>query len=240
MEIKKIKSDLRSLANREKALILQRFFKTGKGEYGEGDRFLGVMVPDQRKVANKYFKTVTLAEINKLLYSSYHEERLTALLMLVAKFNQSLVKEQTEIFRYYIKHSQQVNNWDLVDLTAPNIIGAYTFNHSDSKTLYQLVKSENLWQRRIAIVATFYYLRQGRFTDTFSLAEILIKDDHDLIHKAVGWMLREVGKRGGKNELINFLNKHVFMMPRTMLRYAIEKFPDPERKKYLNIKKYES
>ncbi len=231
MSVSNIKKELRAVANPEKAEILSRFFKTGKGHYGEGDKFLGIVVPQQRLIAKKYVD-LSLAEVEKLLYSKYHEERLTALLILTYQYPKVSLEDRGKIYDFYIKHSRQINNWDLVDVTAPNIVGAWLFD-KDRKILFDLVKSDNLWQRRISIISTFYFIRRGDCKDTLRLAEILLNDKHDLVHKAVGWMLREVGKNCGTKILTDFLDEHKSKMPRTMLRYAIEKLPPDWRAKYL-------
>lgn len=223
--------ELNSLANPQKAEVLMRFFKCGKGEYGEGDLFLGVVVPEQRKIVKKYYAGISLAGIRKLMNGKFHEYRLAGLLMLVEKFERAGEKSRKDIFEFYLKNIQRINNWDLVDLTAPKIAGAHLLN-KDRKILYKLAKSKNLWERRIAILATFYFIRNNQFEDAFKIAEILLSDTHDLIHKAVGWMLREAGKRDQKSAEI-FLQKHCQKMPRTMLRYAIERFEEKKRKIYL-------
>jgi 3-methyladenine DNA glycosylase AlkD len=222
--------DLQNLANPEKAKILQRFFKTGKGEYGEGDLFLGITVPEQRKLAKKY-QALTLKEVQKLLSSSYHEHRLTSLLILVIKYSKSDEEGKKEIVDFYLKNTKHINNWDLVDSSADKIIGDYLLERARS-ILYKLAESENIWERRIAIMATFRFIKNNQFKDTMKISEMLIRDDHDLIHKAVGWMLRETGKRDMATEEA-FLKKHYKKMPRTMLRYAIEKFNQDKRRTYL-------
>ncbi|VVB98984.1 DNA alkylation repair enzyme [uncultured archaeon] len=235
-----IKKELRQSANQEKARLLQRFFKTGKGEYGEGDVFLGVVVPETRRVAKKHFMEIDFAGVERLLDSKMHEDRLCGLLILVLKFNKAKGDEKMrkEIFDFYISHAKLANNWDLVDLSAPAISGGYLWeacesgNETEKEILYRFAKSENLWERRIAVLSTFAFIREKSFSDSFRIAEMLLQDKHDLIHKAVGWMLREIGKRDKKAEE-NFLEKHCAKMPRTMLRYAIEKFPQAEREKYL-------
>ena len=226
-----IKKDLQKLANPKQAEILQRFFKTGKGEYGEGDIFLGIKVPEQREVAKKY--DLTLEEIQDLLSDKVHEYRLTALFILVNKYKKSDKKNKKEIFDFYLKNTKSINNWDLVDLSAPNIVGDYLLD-KDKSILYKLAKSDNLWEKRIAVLATFAFIKDNQFEDAFKISEILLKDNHDLIHKAVGWMLREIGKRNLEAEE-RFLNNHYKKMPRTMLRYAIERFPESKRKYYLNL-----
>jgi 3-methyladenine DNA glycosylase AlkD len=231
-KIHQLQSDLLSLKNPQKAKVLQGFFKTGKGEYGEGDLFLGITVPVQRKIAQQY-SALPLSDVEKLLASRIHEHRLVGLLILVQQFQKGDAATQKKIFQFYLHHASQVNNWDLVDLTAPNIVGAYLLN-KDRKILYRLVKSNNLWERRIAMVATFAFIRQHDFKETLALATMLLDDQHDLIHKACGWMLREVGKRNEK-VLKKFLDNHSTHLPRTMLRYAIEKFSEKERQHYLKI-----
>jgi len=230
MTVEDLKKELSFYADFEKANILQRFFKTGKGDYGEGDIFLGIIVPNTRKVA-KRFTELPLSEIKKILYSRIHEERLCALLLLAEKFNKANERDMKKIFDFYIKNAKQANNWDLVDLSAPKIVGEYLLNR-DKKILYKFAKSKNLWEKRISIISTFTFIKNKKYKDTFKIAEILMNDKHDLIHKAVGWMLREVGKRSLKDEE-SFLFKYYKKMPRTILRYAIEKFPEEKRIKYL-------
>ncbi len=226
--LEQLKKDLEKLGSPKKAKILQRFFKTGPGQYGEADIFLGIMVPQTRVIAKKY-KNLLLKEIEELLSSKIHEERLGALLILVHKYYNSQNKK--EIFDFYVDNASKINNWDLVDLTAPKIMGNWLLN-KPKDILYELVKSDNLWEKRISIISTFAFIKEKQFDDTFKISEILINDKHDLIHKAVGWMLREIGKRNLEVEE-NFLKKHYKNMPRTMLRYAIEKFPEAKRKAYL-------
>lgn len=285
--LKSLIKELNQLANPEKAKNLARFFKTGQGEYGEGDIFLGITVPEQRALVKKY-QNLNLNDCQKLLKSKIHEHRLVALLILVAKFKkfqkysiyqsslssprlrggvpqsgtegcinsttpsplrratppqrggevinksaQNQYKIQQKIFNLYLKNAKYINNWDLVDLSAPNIVGNYLLD-KDRKILYRLANSKNLWQRRIAILATFEFIKNNQFDDSIKIAKILLNDNHDLIHKAVGWMLREIGKRDQKL-LENFLNQHAHQMPRTMLRYSIEKFPEKKRLYYLKI-----
>ena len=225
--------ELEKFENPKQAEILQRFFKTGKGQYGEGDIFLGLKVGEIRKVA-KRFSEMGLAEVKKSLYSKVHEERLACLLVLVQKFEKGGEEEQERIVDFYLKNARQVNNWDLVDLTAPKITGQWLLDRGKA-VLYKLAASDNLWERRIAILSTFAFIRKGRFEDCLAISEKLLQDKQDLIHKAVGWMLREVGKKDLAAEEA-FLKKHYRKMPRTMLRYAIEKFPEPKRKAYLNGK----
>jgi len=214
------------------ASFLQRFFKTGPGEYGEGDVFIGARVPDTRKVCRK-FKDLSLSEIQKLLNSPIHEHRLGAVIILTSQFN----KNRDEIYDFYLKNVRagRVNNWDIVDSSAHKIIGPYLFNKPHD-LLFELAGSNNLWQRRVAVISTFYFISKGDGSTCLALAEKLINDPHDLIHKAVGWMLREVGKRVDEAILLDFLDKHAHEMPRTMLRYSIEKLPEHKRLHYLKIK----
>ena len=229
-QIADIKYEIRKLANNKTAKHSQRFFKTGKGQYGEGDIFLGIRVPVLRKIAKK-FRRISLAEVSKLLESKFHEERLLSILMLVNLFKSGDEDDQELIYELYLDKTKFINNWDIVDISAGNIVGAFLFE-KDKAPLYRLVFSENLWERRIAIVATFYFIRNDEFDDTLKIAEILFTDKEDLIHKAVGWMLREVGKRVIEIEE-EFLEEHYLKMPRTMLRYAIERFPETRMNMYL-------
>lgn len=231
MKAVEVRKELKSMADPDKAAILQRYFKTGLGQYGEGDIFIGVMVPQSRKVAKK-FSQLQLVEVKMLLYSHIHEERLVALLILVWRYSSALSsrEEKEEIVKFYLDNIKQVNNWDLVDLSAPNILGAHLIDR-DRRLLYRLARSENVWERRIAILATYHFIRNGNFSDTLKIAEMLLQDRHDLIHKAAGWMLREVGKRDVASEEA-FLEKHRSVMSRTMLRYAIERLPESKRRRY--------
>lgn len=247
--------DLRKLADKEKAVILARFFKTGKGQYGEGDIFLGITVPAQREVAKKY-KDLTLSEVEGLLKSKIHEYRLTGLLILVEKFkntssrhSRSFVesdstqddreslgekaneKTRKKIVDFYLKNTKYINNWDLVDLSANHILGTYLLD-KDASILKKLAASKNLWKRRIAIIATFAFIYKNEFKETLEISRLLVSDPHDLIQKAVGWMLREIGKKNQEVEEA-FLKQHYKKMPRTMLRYAIERFDERKRKVYL-------
>lgn len=226
-----LREDLRRLSRPDKAEALGRFFKTGKGQYGEGDLFLGVVVPDQRRVAAKY-SCLAGKELRKLISSPIHEERLVCLIILILKFRKSDFNGRKEIFDFYLKHLSHVNNWDLVDISSGVIVGEYLLD-KDRSLLYELARSEKLWERRISIISTSAFIKTNDFRDALRLARLLLPDKHDLIHKAVGWMLREVGKRDLK-VLQTFLDEHHKKMPRTMLRYAIEKFPEHERRAYLN------
>lgn len=230
MNLQKIQEKLRQLGSKEKAKILQRFFKTGPGEYGEGDVFLGVKVPELRKLAKEY-DGITIFQARQLLTSAIHEERLLSLFILVRKYEKGDDVVKKEIYDLYLKHTKFVNNWDLVDGSAHHIVGAFLMNKK-KEPLHRLAKSEDLWERRISILATFHFIKQDKFLETLKIAQILLTDKEDLIHKAVGWMLREIGKRHLQTEE-TFLKKYYQKMPRTMLRYAIEKFPEPKRQKYL-------
>ena len=227
-------TELRKLATAEKAKASAWFFKTGPGQYGEGDQFIGVTVPEQRKIA-KQFKDLPLLEVENLLRSPIHEERLVALVILVSQFQKADPKTQKEIYNFYLANTNYVNNWDLVDSSAGYIVGTYLLD-KPRDILYELAKSNNLWERRIAMVATFAFITNGDPKDALKVAKILLNDRHDLIQKTVGWMLREVGKRCGESHLTHFLDQHAAAMPRTALRYAIEHFPPEERQKYLKMK----
>ncbi|MDO8551491.1 MAG: DNA alkylation repair protein [bacterium] len=231
--ILKIERELNLLRNPAKAKILSRFFKTDSGQYGEGDMFLGLTVPMVRGIAKKY-TSLTLLDLQKLLNSKIHEYRLSALLILIDKYKKTEDQERKKIFNFYLKNAKNINNWDLVDLSAPNVVGSF-LQEKDKSILRRLAKSNNLWKKRIAILATYQFIRHNNFEETINIAEILLSDKHDLIHKSVGWMLREVGKRD-QNLLEEFLDKHLREMSRTMLRYAIEKFPEEKRRLYLNKK----
>ncbi|MCX5805537.1 MAG: DNA alkylation repair protein [Proteobacteria bacterium] len=226
-----LRNELELLANPEKSEVLRRFFKTGPGQYGEGDVFLGVIVPVSRKIAKKY-TDLPDDGILTLLKSKIHEERLIALLILITQFEKGDVHKKEQIFHLYLQHTAFVNNWDLVDLSAEKIIGVYLDGKS-KEILYNLAYSKNLWERRISIISTFHYIKQGKYDDTLAIADILLGDKEDLIHKATGWMLREVGKRCSEEAEEMFLRKCHHEMPRTMLRYAIERFSPEKRRLYL-------
>ena len=226
MTLLSLKKELKSKSSLKRAKILQRFFKTGPGEYGEGDVFLGVQVGGSREVAKKY-RTLLLKDVQKLLHSKIHEERTVALFILVYKYD----KEKKKIFNFYLNNTKYINNWDLVDMSAHKIVGEYLADKS-KKILSKLAKSKNLWERRIAIMSTFHFIKNNKFEQTLKISKMLLRDEHDLIHKAVGWMLREIGKRDvGAEE--KFLKRYYQKMPRTMLRYAIERFPEKKRQAYL-------
>lgn len=231
MELSILTSQLQSLGNPQKAKDLQWFFKTGKGQYAEGDQFVGIVVPNIRKVVNLYWDVIDLSEVQQLLLSPFHEFRLCALLILVKKYP----SDQENIYNFYLKNLEYINNWDLVDLSCHHIIGNYSYEHKDYSILYKLSQSTNLWEKRISIVSTTYFIRNNYFEPTIEISKTLLVDPHDLIHKAVGWMLREVGKRDQKM-LTDFLDEHALVMPRTMLRYSIEKFPETLRQHYLKRK----
>lgn len=231
MTAQEISRALRKLADPVKAEHSARYFKTGPGEYGEGDRFLGIRVPEIR-VQVKKFEAASLEDIQTLLVSAFHEERLFALLLLVRKFAKGDDKEKSAIYDLYLKNTHRINNWDLVDSSASRIVGCY-LESRDKKILYKLAKSTSIWERRIAVISTFQFIGKNQFEDALKLAKKLINDEEDLIHKAVGWMLREIGKRNVAVEK-SFLLLHYKKMPRTMLRYSIEKFPEQERRRYLS------
>ena len=219
--------------NREKGAFLSRFFKTGPGQYGEGDLFLGITVPESRKIAIKY-SNIKLTDTSELLKNKYHEVRLVALLILVHQYKHSKNEASKKIiYNFYLKNTKFINNWDLVDLSASYIVGNYLIN-KDRKILLKLAKSKNIWERRIAIISTFAFIYKGESDWTFHIVKILLNDTHDLIQKACGWMLREVGKRVSEIDLTSFLDRYGSQMPRTMLRYSIERLPEKKRLYYLH------
>jgi 3-methyladenine DNA glycosylase AlkD len=230
VSITAVQKRVRRLGNDQIAKHSQRFFKTGKGEYGEGDRFLGIRVPVLRKLAKQH-KDMSLEDASRLLTSAFHEERLLSLLILVSLFVRGTETKKHAVYKVYMDNTRFINNWDLVDSSAEHIVGAYLLT-CKRNPIYRLANSKNLWERRISIMATFHFIRRNEFDDTLNLSETLKKDPEDLIHKAVGWMLREIGKRNIASEE-KFLKKHYRDMPRTMLRYAIEKFPEDKRQAYL-------
>lgn len=225
-----LQRELRALASTEIAANLQRFFKTGKGQYGEGDMFLGIKVPVLRAFAKQHCDA-GLYEAQILLDSKYHEERMLALLLLMLRYPRAGEPGQQAIHDLYLANTHRINNWDLVDVSAPRLVGQH-LEHRPRKLLHRMARSGTLWEKRIAIIATAWFIRNDDFADTLKIAGILLQDEHDLMHKAVGWMLREVGKRDLAVEE-DFLKTHYQKMPRTMLRYAIERFPEPKRKSYL-------
>ncbi len=227
-----LQTALQTLANPHKKLILQRFFKTGKGEYAEGDIFLGITVPEQRKLI-KQFHTLSLQDIETLLQNNIHEYRFCALLLFIHHYQKGNDQLKKTIFDLYLKYSNPwINNWDLVDISAPHIIGDFIFNYGDADILKKLADSSNLWQRRMSVISTFYFIREHQFDLTLQICEKLLHDPHDLIHKACGWMLREMGKRNLQS-LLTFLEIHSQYMPRTMLRYAIEKLSHEQKTYFL-------
>lgn len=230
--VSEVRRALAALGSAERATAAARYFKTGKGEYGEGDVFLGVPVPQQRKVA-RAFAALPLPDVRALLKSKRHEERLTALMILVRQYERGDEAEQRARYDLYLRHTKWVNNWDLVDSSAPQIVGGHLLRRNRA-VLTRLAKSKSLWERRIAVIATYAFIRAGEAETTFALARLLMDDPHDLIHKAVGWMLREVGKRVGEDALRGFLDENVARLPRTALRYAIERLPPAERKAWLS------
>jgi len=231
MTVQSIRRKLKRLGNKQKAEILKRFFKTGPGEYGAGDVFYGIQVPVLRKIASEYRESASLSSISSLMQSSVHEERFLALLLLIQKFQCGNEHEQRKMYKLYFRNMHFVNNWDLVDLSAPQIIGAFLENRRRSP-LYTLVESMNLWDRRIAILATLHFIRKNDCRDTLKIATLLLSDEEDLIHKAVGWMLREVGKQNPA-ALEKLLRRYARRMPRTMLRYAIERMSAGDRARHM-------
>jgi 3-methyladenine DNA glycosylase AlkD len=232
MKLDEVRARLRVSASEKDATILQRFFKTGPGEYGAGDRFLGVRVPAIRKLVSQT-DALAVEDIRLLIHSAWHEERLLALLILVRRYQRGDAALRGGIFEFYCREIRSINNWDLVDLSAPHIVGHWLLNRPRD-FLCQLASSPNLWDRRIAVLATLAFIREGDFADTINLCRALLKDPHDLIHKACGWMLREAGKRD-ERPLDCFLKAHASQMPRTMLRYAIERLPAAQRQAWMNL-----
>jgi len=226
----KASEEIRELASKKIAKHSLRFFKTGKGEYGYGDIFLGVRAPEIRSIAKKHID-ISIADMKNLIKSKYHEERFLGLIILVNKYSKSNNEIRNQLYKIYVSSFKYINSWDLVDVTCSHVIGKHLMD-KDRSILYTWAKSEDLWTKRIAIVSTHCFIRKNDLQDTFKIAEILLNDNHDLIHKAVGWMLREAGKRDLEKEEI-FLKKHYNTMPRTMLRYAIERFPEAKRQRYL-------
>ncbi len=226
----RLSAELRALASPELVILQQRFFKTGPGQYGEGDVFLGIKVPPVRALAKRQ-RDVALDTITTLLHSKYHEERLFALLLLMQFYERATDKDRIAAFDLYLGNTSHINNWDLVDVSSPHIVGRHLADRP-RKVLHRMARSSSLWERRIAIISTFYFIRNNDFDDTLSIAKTLLHDEQDLMHKAVGWMLREVGKRDREAEE-SFLLQHYQDMPRTMLRYAIERFPEQRRQQFL-------
>ena len=231
----KFLKEILSLKNDTQAKLNMRFYKTGKGEYSENDVFLGLVSAQNRALAKKYYKSMQLAELEKLLQNKFHEIRMTALFMLVLKYKQGDSALKKQIFELYINNARQINNWDLVDNSAPYIAGDFACNSGTTDVLWQLAKSGNLWAERISVVASLYMIKKRDFDYPLKVCEYFLAHNHDLIHKAVGWMLREVGKADEKI-LENFLDRYTLKMPRTTLRYAIERFPEEKRKHYLLLK----
>ena len=229
----KIKKEMRAQADLSRAAVSKSFFKTGIGQYGEGDVFIGVSVPATRVIAKKYASTATFEDITILLVSAEHEYRLLALHILVLQYKNGDANMRKKIMLFYLAHTAYINNWDLVDTSAAAIVGVYTLDTKNEKILYTLIKSQNLWERRIAMIASHAYIKTGEPIHTFALAQVLFADPHDLSHKATGWMLREVGKYSGLPLLREFLLTYYSAIPRTALRYAIEHFPEKERKAIL-------
>lgn len=223
-------SELLSMANPEKGAFLQRFFKTGPGQYAEGDVFLGLIVPLTRSIA-KANKQTPLSELQILMESDYHEARLCALLIVVEQFKKATETDRKTLYDFYLANAYRINNWDLVDVTCPHVVGAYLLNNDRSR-LYELAESNCLWEQRIAMVSTIAFIRNREYTDTLALAEKLMPHKHDLMHKAIGWMLREVGKKD-RQTLTEFLEEYATRLPRTALRYAIEHYPEEQRQYFL-------
>jgi len=231
--------ELENRSSPSKAKILSGFFKTGKGQYGEGDVFLGVTVPVTRSIVKKYWKEASMQDVQELLNSKFHEARLAALLIVVEKFSKTKNDgERKQLFDFYLRNCKKINNWDLVDLSADKVVGAFLQGKEKerSQLLGKLARSQDLWERRIAMLATFHEIKRGNANPTIAIARLLLHDRHDLIHKAAGWMLREVGKRCSAQELEDFLKQNATVIPRTMLRYAIERMPEAQRKHYLALK----
>ncbi len=233
MKATELIKELKSQSSEAKKRTNEWFFKTGKGEYGEGDKFLGLTVPQVRAIAKKVFSEITLNETLEILHNEYHEARLLALIILVMKFERAKeVESRKEIFDLYLKNTKFINNWDLVDLSAHQIVGGYLADNPRD-ILYKLAKSSDLWEKRISIISTFHFIGLGESKDTLAISEILLNDKHDLIHKATGWMLREVGKKIDMEIIRGFLKKYHKTMPRTMLRYTIEHMDKEERLKWM-------
>jgi len=228
--LKQLEKELQKSGNPSKAKIYSRFFKTGKGGYGEGDVFIGLTVPEQRALAKKYVN-LSITDVEKLLSNKIHEYRLTGFFILVYKFEKADEEQKKEIVDFYLKNKHRANNWDIIDCVADKILGSYFFDKKKD-VIYELAKSSSLWDRRIAIISTFYFIKNNKFEDTLRISERLLNDKHDLIHKAVGWMLREIGKRNQEKEE-EFLKKYHKTMPRTMLRYAIERFDENKKRFYM-------
>lgn len=227
-----VKAELKEHANPEKAAFFPRFFKTGKGEYGEGDKFLGVVVPDQRRVARRFAK-LPLSEVEALLHDDYHECRLTGLLILVRQYEKAkTLEERKSLCDFYVSKLDRVNNWDLVDSSAQKILGPYLWETDQRELLYELADSGHLWSERVSVIATQFFIKNDAFEDTVKLSRKFLSHDHDLMHKACGWMLREAGKKD-VSVLREFLAVHHTEMPRTMLRYAIEKLDKEERQRWM-------
>lgn len=232
--LKDLIEDLQSVAKAKNVEILQKFFKTGKGQYAEGDVFIGISMPQIRNVV-KYYNSLNFSELQELLNSEIHEFRMSALLILVIQFKKAKAEKRKEIYEFYIKNLHRINNWDLVDCSCRDIVGAYLFD-KDRSPLYRLAQTDHLWSQRVAIVSTWFFIREKQYDDTLKISEILLHHKHDLIHKAVGWMLREAWKKTGSHQVEDFLEKYASTMPRTALRYTIEKMPEPTRRYFMNLK----
>jgi 3-methyladenine DNA glycosylase AlkD len=239
MSIQPFLTDVESQANPTKAKIFLRFFKTAPGQYGHGDMFLGLTLPIQRRLARDYWRQLTLDDLHQLLHHPVHECRLIALIILIKQYQKGTPDLKKLIYKLYLQHTSRINNWDLVDLSAPNIVGVYLYEQNSRTKLYQLAQSQDIWKNRISIISTLYFIKRGQITDTLAIAKILLSRRHDLIHKAIGWMLREVGKQE-LSALEHFLVSNYSSIPRTALRYAIEKFPPQKRLYYLHLSKSDS
>lgn len=232
--LKQLIQDLEKLSDPNRAINSARYFKTWLWQYWEWDKFYGITVPETRIVVKKYYKLLSLDDVEKLILNEYHEQRLTGLLVLVAKFKSANEDEKKSIYEFYMAHTKNINNWDLVDTSASYIVWNYLYD-KDRTILYELSKSDNLWEKRISIISTFFFIAKKDFNDSLKICKILMNDSHDLIHKATWWALREIGKKD-EEVLTKFLDENTLHMPRTMLRYAIEKFDENKRKHYLNLK----
>lgn len=233
MRLVELRREINAHADEQRAHLMQRYFKTGEGEYGHGDVFLGLSVPQIREIARRYWD-LPLTDALRLLKSKIHEERFTALVLLVHKYQKGDDADKTRVFKQYLAHAKWINNWDLVDTSTPQIVGDWCWRHGEAQRLMRLARSRDLWERRIGVLGTFTFIRNHDLKPALEVAEALLNDKHDLIHKAVGWMLREAHKRQA-GPIHDFLDNHAHRMPRVMLRYAIEKMSNNERRHYLSI-----
>ncbi len=230
--IAELRKEMEECSNEEKAKLYQRFFKTGPGQYGEGDVFMGLTMPETRAISSKYTE-MPIEEVQELLNSEIHEHRMSALLIVIQKYRKANKEEKRKLYEFYLKNMSRINNWDLIDVTASHVVGDFLFNNKEEKEmLYKLAKSNDLWEKRISVISTFRFIKENEFEDSINISEILLNDKHDLIHKAVGWMLREIGKKDQEIEE-EFLRKYHKTMPRTMLRYSLEKFTKDKKDFYM-------